>query len=306
MTFDEMIADIRREINQASSDGFLSSHEIAAFINRGQDAMVTRIMEADQNFFEDTDQTLGFVADQEEYDLPAKVQNRKLTLVKRTDLNVPDGKILEYMPFQQAKRLLGAGGALADIVTSDEVYYLRGNKIGIKPTPKITVATNLLLHYLQLPHELHWAQVDSPTGTTFRMPTSTTATPPYLKAGRISTTPNYYIGAKIRILSGTDRGLERTITAYNVATRFATIDSAWTLGNVQNQDYVILSPIPDEHHNLLYQLGLMKSAKKAKDNVAYAMAKDEVAAAWSLFDSNIGPRHQDGPRHVQMPDDEFE
>ena len=298
MTLDEMIADIRREINQPASDGFLSNHEIAAFINRGQDTMAARIMEADQNFFDESDQTLGFIANQDEYDLPARLQNRKLTLVKRTDVNLPDGLTIDYMPFQDARRLYGVSGPIADPL----VYYLRNQKLGIKPTPRVTVAANLLINYLMLPHELHWAQVDSPTGTTFRMPTSTVATPPYLKAGRISTTPNYYVGAKIRILGGTDRGLERTITAFDVATRFATIDSAWTQGNVSNQDYVILTPIMAELHNLLYQLGLMKCAKKAKDREAYQTAKDEIAATWGIIDTII-PRHQDGPRHIPLPDD---
>lgn len=298
MTLDEMIADIRREINQPATDGFLSNHEIAAFINRGQDMIAARMMEMDQNFFEDTDQTLGFVANQEEYDLPAKVQNRKITLVKQTDVDLPDGRTLDYMQFQLAKKRYGVSSPIAD----PAVYYLRGQKLGIKPIPKANVSTNILIYFLMLPHELHHAQVGAPGATSFTMPMATTGSSPLLKAGRISTTPNYYIGAKIRVITGTDRGLERTITAFDVATRVATIDSSWTPANVQNQDYVILSPIPPEHHNLNYQIGLMKAAKKAKDKEAYATAKDEIAATWGLLDTVI-PRHQDGPRHISLPDD---
>lgn len=302
-----MLADIRREINEPASEGFLTDHENIAYLNRAQDQVFKRIEEADQNFFEDTDQSLGFVADQEEYELPARLWNRKITRVVQTDVNLPDGRELKYLPFQKAKSYVLAGSLLWQNGNPEaSAYYIRDQKIGIKPTPKRTVAGNILLHFIRLIHEMHWAQVGSPAASSFTMPVSTVATPPYLKAGRISTTAGYYVGARIRILTGPDRGLERRITAYSAATRVATIDTAWTPANVSNEDYVILSPIPEEYHNLLYQLAMLKCAKKAKDTVAYQAAKAEAGELWQQLETTIVPRHQDGSRHVLPPEDDWE
>lgn len=298
-----MLADMRREYNQPSAEGYLSDHEMAAYINRAQDQIVTRILEADRNFFEDSDQSLGFISGQEEYDLPRQIWNRKITRVTQTDVNPPDGFELTYRPFQQAKREGGAGWPAGQEAS---IYYLRDQKIGIKPTPQRTVSANLLIHFLRKVQELHWAQVESPGATSFTMPTSTVATPPYLKAGRISTEQNYYVGARIRMIGGTDRGLERRITAFDVATRIATIDSAWTPANVQNQDYVILTPIPDEYHQLLYKIALLQCGKKGRDAQAYQFSKSEAADLWMQMESSIGPRHQDKSRHVPPPVDDWE
>lgn len=302
MTLDELITDIRRELNEPSATGYFSDSELAAYVNRGQDLMSAKIIESDQNFFEESDQTLGFVANQEEYELPAALWDRKITKVTRTDLSSP--KQLSKIRFQEKDHYHSASVFLSGSGTDGEVYYLRGNKMGVKPTPTTTIATNLLIHYVFHPHELHWAEVGSPDSTTFVMPTATTGSSPLMKGGRVSTTPNYYVGARIRILGGTDRGLERKITAYNVATRTATIDSAWTAGNVQHQQYVILSPVPLEYHDGLYQYALMRAAKKKGDVTRYEMASGDWARAWDTLVNTIEPRNFDENAHVRPPIDQ--
>src|SRR3989344_5361885 len=99
MTLDELITDIRRELNEPSATGYFSDSELAAYVNRGQDLMSAKIIESDQNFFEESDQTLGFVANQEEYELPAALWDRKITKVTRTDLSSP--KQLSKIRFQE-------------------------------------------------------------------------------------------------------------------------------------------------------------------------------------------------------------
>lgn len=302
MTLDEMIVDIRREINEPVAVGHLSDLEITAYVNRAQDLMASKITEADQNFFEESDQSLGFILNQEEYDFPARINDRKITRVTRTDLAQP--KQLMRIRFQEKDRYHSISVFLSGSDIQGDVYYLRGNKIGIKPTPLQTIAANILIHYIDLPKELHWADVGSPTGTTFIIPTATTGAAPIMRGGRVSTTPNYYIGSKIRILTGTDRGLERTITAFDVATRTATINTAWTSANVSNQQYVILTPIPVEYHDGLYQYALMKSCKKKGDRERFSLAKDEFDRIWNSLINTIEPRSFDENQHVRPPVDQ--
>ena len=297
-----MVADIRREINQSADAGSVSNSELMAYLNRGQDLLITKIVEADANFFEESDQTLGFIANQEEYELPAALWDRKITRITRTDLTEP--RQLSRIRFQEKDSYTSANVFLSGNATDGSVYYIRGNKIGIKPTPSLTIAANILVHYVSMPHELHWAEVGSPATTTFVMPTATTGSSPLMKGGRVSTTPNYYVGARIRILGGTDRGLERKITAFTVATRTATIDSAWTAANVQHQQYVILSQIPVDYHDGIYQYGLMRASKKLGDRERFQMAADDWARVWNSLINTIEPRAYDENQHVRPPVDQ--
>lgn len=301
MTLDEIVVDIRREFDQPEAVGRIGNNEVAAFVNRGHELLSQKIVEADQNFFEESDQTLGFVADQEEYDIPAAVQDRKITRITRTDQSSPHP--LRRIRFQEKDQYANTDVFNASSGIDGAVYYIRGTKLGLKPTPKTTIATNIKIYYIAQPHELHWAEADSPTATTFRMPTATSGASPIMKAGRVSTTPNYYIGAKIRVLTGTDRGLERTITAFNVATRFATIGTSWTQANISNQQYVILSPIPVEYHDLLCQYAIMKLSQKIGDTQRFQVAKEFWTNGMDSLINTIEPRSYDENQYVRPPVD---
>src|SRR3990167_3203728 len=176
-TIDEMIADCRSELDEPSSTGHVSNYELANFGNHGQRLMALRIMEADPNFFEQSDQSLGFIADQEEYDLPGLLANRRITKLTRTDFS--DRQAIDYVDFRKRDQFQPNGIYASGNASEGRYYYLRGNKLGLKPTPTSTIAANILIHFLQPPQDLLWAQVDSQSTTTFIIPTSTTATPPY-------------------------------------------------------------------------------------------------------------------------------
>lgn len=312
MTPDELLKDIRSELNEPVGGGAFTDFELMAWLNRAQDLVAAKIMEADQNFFEESDQTLALTADQEEYDLPAAIWNRKITLVTRTDLATP--KPLTKIRFQDKNQYASSSVANFGTGSDGDVYYLRNNKIGIKPTPKSTYAPvagvgNLLLNYLRLPHELHYSDIGSPTSTTGIIPTATVSSP-RMRAGRVSTTPNYYIGARLRFITPGYKsyGSETVVTAFNVNTRVMTFSPAVDFSDVPCASvyvqYVVLTPIPAEYHDILYELVVMRAAKKKGDQARAAEAKDLLRTLWDNFVNTIEPRTFDENAHVRPPVDQ--
>jgi hypothetical protein len=306
-TLNLAIADARSLLNEPSGVGSATDHELAKWGNEAQRFLATAIQASDANFFEESDQSLGFIADQEEYDLPAVCRDRIITKMTRTDLSerVP----IDPIPFQQRDIYQQSGLLYTGSNGEGRYYYLRGNKLGLKPTPKTTVSANILIHYLQLPHDLHYgvlgASSDSNvTTTTFKMPTSTSSSAnPYLKAGRLSTKPNYYVNARIRIITGSALGTERKITAFNVATQFATIDSAWTVADVENKEYVILSPLRDEYKSAMFHYMVMMAGIKKKNPELIAMGSGEWNRVYEDLLETAKIRSLDGNQYVQPPAD---
>jgi len=306
-TLNLAIADARSLLNEPSSGGGVTDHELAKWGNDGQRILANKIQAADANFFEESDQSLGFTAGTEEYDLPEVCRDRIITKVTRTDLSerVPIDKI----PFQDRDVYQQSGLIYTGSNGEGRYYYLRGNKIGLKPTPRSTISANVLIHYLQLPHELHWgvlgtAASNNVTTTTFKMPTSTsTGANPHLKAGRLVLRPNYYVNARIRILTGNAIGTERKITAFNVATQFATIDSAWTAADVENREYVILSPLRDEYKSAIYHYMLMMAGIKKKNTEIYKLGELEWSRVLKELEETADLRALDGNTYVKPPAD---
>ena len=302
-----MIQDARRELNQPVNAGSISDHEFTAYGNHAQRLIASKIMEADQNFFEQSDQTLGFVKSQEEYLLPAFLWDRKITRVTRTDLSEP--KQLHYIRFQEKEHYHSATLFSSGTALSGEVYYLRNNYLGLKPTPQSTIAKNILIHYLRLPHEMHLAQMKTVTSTTMTMPLATTGAAPLMQAGRLANTPNYYVGARLRVLANlivNGRGFETEITAFNVSSRLATVDTAFPsdIANGDHVQYVVLSAIPEEYHEIIYQTMLMKGAKKLNKKDVFAMAGENLRGLWENLVNTIEPRHFDENQHVRPPVDQ--
>jgi len=297
MSIDQLISQARSKANMPGIRGAMSDHEMIDAFNRVQRMVATLILEADEGYFDVEDTTVGFTANTEEADLPQPCAARKITKVTRTDLARP----VDLWPirFQEKNEYESSQ------YTAGQFYYLRGEKIGFKPTPKSTIATNIKLNYQQLPHALHWAQAKTPTTTTFIMPTSTTATPPYLKAGRISQLADYYVNARFRIISGASIGLERKITAYNPATQTITF-AAITAGEVTaitNYDYVILSPLAEEYQDAGMWGMVVDLAIKTKDVAIKEWAESEVNKLLNKINSSVTPRTLDMGRYIRPPAD---
>jgi hypothetical protein len=320
VTLDEILKDVRNELNEPLNNGMFSNFELTALANRAQDLIGGKIVEADQNFFEQSDHSMAFVASQEEYLLPNLLASRKITRVTRTDLSVP--KQLTRIRFQEKEQYHSASVFMSGAVQDADVYYIRGSGrggsfIGLKPTPGFTYTPvagvgNLLVHYLQMPHEMHMAVPKSLTSTSFIMPTNTTGAPPIpiLQAGRVQTTPNYYVNANIRFIQDkyNSRGAEATITAFNVATKAVTFSPAIDFTDVgygaNDTQYVILSAIPDEFHDCVFQFVLWRAAKKKGDAARAQMAMEMWNTLLGNLQMTIEPRAYDENQHVRAPLDQ--
>jgi hypothetical protein len=301
-TLNLAIADARSLLNEPSSSGSVTDHELAKWGNEAQKMLANAIQASDANFFEESDQSIGFTANTEEYDLPDVCRDRIITKMTRTDLSerMPIDPIrFQERDFYQQTGLVNGEG---------RYYYLRGNKLGLKPTPRTTIATNVLIHYLQLPHDLMYGLLGTDaanvTTTTFKIPSSTTsASSLYIKAGRLHSRPNYYVNARVRILTGNARGTERKITAWNVATGFATIDTAWTVADVHTQDFVILSPLKDEYKQAMFHYMLMMAGMKKKNAELYKMGESEWNRVYQALLETASLRNMEGNQYVHPPAD---
>lgn len=300
MTIDIWITKARNKANEPGIAGHISNTELVDAFNRAQDMVSSLILESDEAYYDVSDQSIGWVANTEEYNLPRPIASRKITKVTRTDLSMPSD--LRPIRFQEKNEYELPGSA---VNPSDRSwYYLRGEKIGFKPTPKQTVSLNILLNYQQLPHEVHWAQAKTPTTTTFIMPTNTSITP-YLKAGRVALEADYYVGARVRFITGASAGLEIPITAYDPATQTVTF-AAITGGqvtNITNADYVILSPHAKEYQHAGMWAMVVDLAIKKKDIVLKEFAQGEMNAVLNKIRENVTPRTTDYGRYVRPPAD---
>src|SRR3990167_3883985 len=86
-TLNLAIADARSLLNEPSGVGHITDHELAKWGNEAQKMLANSIQEDDANFFEESDQSIGFTANTEEYDLPEVCRDRIITKVTRTDLS---------------------------------------------------------------------------------------------------------------------------------------------------------------------------------------------------------------------------
>lgn len=335
MIVTEFIQDIRSELNEPVNSGLVTDHQLVALLNRSQDLIYTKVVESDQNYFEDSDQSIGFIANQEEYQLPAKIWDRKISRITRMDLSMP--KQLTPIRFQEKERYHAANVFLSGSDTDGDVYYLRDNFLGLKPTPKFTYTPNgtvnqplglgnILVHFIRKLPELHVAEALNPTSTTFTIPSTagraSTLGTGVMRAGRCSTEPNHYVGCRLRFIGSAfqnpppqpgfidgdnTRGAEVTVTAFNVQTKQITFTPALsfsTLGYASFPVYVVLSQIPVEHHDLMYQYVVMRVAKMKGDVERYGAARAVFNDLWMGLINTIEPRRYDENQHVRTPIDQ--
>ncbi len=304
-TLNQMIEIVRNRLNEPLANGYLVDTEIADWLNEAQDHYVNMIVEADMAFFEEINQTIVWVVGQEEYDLPFEVRNRKISSVLRTDLaaEIP----LDNIRHNEAKQI---AGVLPNVFARGGIYYLLGNKIGFKPTPQEAPPTsNIKITFVRKVAHMLWAAVGSadnsgPSGAgRFVVPNSGAD----LKAGRASTEADYYNHERIRLLTGPEVGFEATVTAYDPKTRIVTLDVPWpaTPSTINTNEFVFLSPIPEEYHPLLLWGASQSIPTKSRDSEMFALARAKAEKLEKQLTNSIEPRNLDHSRHVRTAEDDY-
>lgn len=308
----EMIVNVRAMLEEESEigdDGFLheagewSDSEILHWLNLADLHLVKKIVEADEQYFEDTDTSLGFIKDQLEYDFSSVFGGRvwKVTAVSRLDDNGDETFYFTVDQFQDQNQYQDQSIATLIIPYRDR-FYIRGTKIGLLPTPQETKANNVKLYFNVLPAKMHvgkcGAQPSSNVSTTFTMASS-----PILGSIRKHAT-DYYKGMKVQITSGTGEGQIRTITGFNRSTLVATVDSAWDDGGTPNTNsvYEILPQGLEQYQEILELyavLGLM-----AKDDESYKSYNRLYSEKFDDLINTIRDRQTSEPRRVRYIPDE--
>ena len=305
MNLSELIVDLRVELNMPSATGRFSNNNIAQLMNRAKDLIARRIISHDQRYLE-TSKLIDFVADTREYDMPAELYQGRISYVER--LNA-DGTVLrrcDPIVFQERERWETSNSGLPQ---AGQVYYIRDRKLGFVPTPTSALTSAVRVYGPQFPPDMVWAALPSgwTTGaTTVVMPVATHAD---MKAGRPDSRLDYYKNCVLRMVTGTNTGSEKTISAYAPSTRTLTFPA---LTATAADEYVLLTTLPeDKYREAIKAYAAMKIAYAQGDWAAFKAAQSiwqsEVPpVAGGDLDDDIKPRHFDQPEYILPPVDGME
>jgi len=294
-----MIQTTRVEANLPLTAGEASDSEIVHYINRAQDIEYLKIMQSDQKYFEQ-DETLSFVANQEQYDFPRPFRDTRITLVERLN---PDGSVLgklDRIRFQQKEDYAVSGVPASSQVG---VWYPRERKIGFKPVPSATESNAVRIYGIQKPHDLIYFKALSVSGSTLTIPLTTDAT--NMLAGRNKMETDYYKNAEFLCVAGTGIGTVVKGLSYVATTRVLTLTAA-AAPIITGDSLVLLSKIPDAYHESLVSYAVMKIMAKGPDVDRHKIAADSFKTQHDILAGTIEPRAMDAPEIIGYPGDEDE
>lgn len=142
----KLITNVRNFLNQPNpANSFWSDQELTEYINEAIRMYFAEvILNMEGQFIAVT--TLGVTADQETVDLPSDFFSIRALYIQRTN----GWDILAYSNDITAGFDTTSGGSL----TYRPLYFFRGNKLVLHPTPNFTDASNLRLEYIQFPDML--------------------------------------------------------------------------------------------------------------------------------------------------------
>ena len=298
MDLRKLITHVRHITYRPDTGGAVTDSELADYINLGQQFIAAKITGKDKQYFCEVDNTLGFVSTQREYDIPEAIRNSLITLVERTDTSPPNK--LHEIRFQRRESFEGGTIGLPQPLGADGgYYYIRGQKLGIIPTPKTTTANSLQISYIRQLADLSYGNVASGTSTSIKLATTPTA-------GDTKQINDYYNGERIIIVSGAGVGQTRTISDYVGSTRLATVDAAWTTTPDTTSMYSFISSIPDQHHEILgaYAAKLVHIKVKDRDGIMAETARFSDLLLMLL--SSVEMRTSDSPKYINITGDNIE
>lgn len=138
---------ILTDLIKDSNDPFWSDAELYRYLTMGQNKVMSKIVEMDQNFFEYTEY-VSYVADQEQYDLPTDIFMGKLICAEYVDSQGNKSKISKIKKSSRNDYAIRSG-TYNGLNYATPVYYLTGMKICFLPIPTSTEANKVLLTYVQ-------------------------------------------------------------------------------------------------------------------------------------------------------------
>lgn len=223
------------------------------WINASQQYHQGIVLEAAQDYFGST-QTISYVSGTQEYDLAGN--ELQIRLIERTDTD-PDRIIY---PITINDRLLREP-RYSDwsIFQKPEYSYLWGNMVGIAPKPTETGTDNVSILYIRRLPDLSYGTASAATTTSITL----ASTPTF---GTTAITDDYYNGATVRIVSGTNSGQQAVATDYDAGTRVITV-TEWPGGTPSGTIvYDIVCDIPVQHHEAICIYAAIKAKMSDNEN----------------------------------------
>lgn len=263
--------------------GYLDDQEIVRFLNLSQDKLVNRIQSYKRGHLAKTE-TFGFTSG--EYALPVYVKGRPLH-IRREDQSA--GKMRnEQIP-------LGTSWFYeSDLhIEGHEHIEFYDRTLKAHPSPGTSGSSSFRMWYNWKVPWLHWGTAAAGNATTMTLEDSVW----------VDRRDDYYNGVFMEVVSGTGAGEGRAeITDYAGSTRVAT----WTTPSTNpstDSVYAMISPIPEQFHELMVyeaaKLGRLKAKEEVKDLNDVLMELRETMMV------ELGTHSDMYPPHTEQDYDEF-
>lgn len=254
------------------------------WINNSQQYHQNLVVEAAEDYF-GTEQTVTFSSGTNEYALEGN--EVRIRLIERTDTD--PNRIIS--PIVINDRLLATPRySNWNVFRTTDYSYLWGNMIGFV-TGEAGTAT--ILYIRRLP-DLTYGTASAADATTLTL----AATPTF---GTTSLDDDYYNGATVRIVSGTNSGQRAEITDYDAGTRKITVEE-WPDGTPSGTIvYDIVCDIPVQHHEAICTyVAIMAKLSDKEDITQLKLHHLELV---KRMVSGLTPRSSQAPRYVRYVSD---
>jgi len=229
---------------------------------------------------------ITITAGTQEYDLPNDtIQVRALERVDATY-----GNYNLYPISVNDRNVLGTNNLLSQPLMSPRMAYFFGMKFGVVDYQESCTVRDL---YVKRLPDVHYGVVADLSATTITLDAA-----PDL--GSVpSNVDDYFIGAKVTLISGTGAGQTRDITDYVGSTRVATV-ATWTTNPDNSTVYEIVCEIPANHHAVICNWMAMDAYITNGMEVPKDLTSKYLKSEEAMLNAFI-PRHTMAPRHVARP-----
>lgn len=217
------IADQIQTLAKDTLGRLYTDSALGLMMNRSLRTIHALIVDHQPRFFQ-TSATIALVNGTTEYDLPLDCPPNGIFAVERTS----GGQNFELLFVPYRERLLHTTG---EFVWST-IHNGRRLRLVVFPVP--SSAENLTVRYQRGSVPMQYGAPASIAASTITLAASPTIGETYLET-------DGPVGASILMSAGDNLGNVRVITAYNVTTRVATVDSPWsTISNLSSMRYNVM------------------------------------------------------------------
>lgn len=255
LTPEQMVGSLREYLDEPT-EGYWKNTELMGRLSDASKRVSRKISSQDPSFFIATT-NIDFVASQALYDLP-----RNARLGSRWDhasKNSGNGDVEAYVfDMRLRDRVVGDQLTVGNNSLAFSIAY-QGAQMRVSPIPTAALSNAITLFYVPIFADLHQGTVFAATSTTLTFP----ATPTWARAGAPSIFNDDYVGMHVVITDGTGVGQRREITDYTGgSTRQITV-AAWDTTPDTTSEYAIVSPVPDDFHDVVVLDAVIAAAGKS-------------------------------------------